>query len=231
MIIHCWHHMGEIDGETHRRMQVARESRELEYATHPGVWISPALTFARDSRRIGDVQPVPFVRDMISQGLAYAKRPEDFIFVTNADVGFAPGITVRILDSALACHMRRRDLPRIDRVLFKEEIESGDEYPGGDGFAFTARWWQIHGTLFPDMVLGRYGWDSAMRNLIRRSGGMEVKNQLWHETHSAPWNTPGYEIEQNAGNRHNRTLLLKWIDLYGGSTEDHLCSLEELNYR
>lgn len=223
MMIHCWAFMGKPDEETHRRLMIARESREAEYIANPGVWLAPQLRFARDSRKVGDEQPpVPFVRDMISQGMAYATSPEDILFLTNADVGFIPAITRAADWLRCAHHMRRRDFPRIDRPITPEQIVEGEEYPGADGFAFTVKWWKEHGRLFPDMLLGRYGWDSAMRNLVRRSGGAEVKNQLWHESHSAPWSETAYDIEHNAGNRHNRTLLLKWIEQYGGSTEDHL---------
>lgn len=224
MIIHLWHFMGHADEETHRRLQVARQSREAEYLENPGVWISPALTFSRDSRRIGDEKPVPFVRDMITQGMAYAKSPDTILFLTNADIGFAPDITLALSEHALenAVHMRRRDLPRVDHPLSAAEISTGTEYPGGDGFAFTAAWWKKNGKIFPDMVLGRYGWDSAMRNMIRRAKGVELKNQIWHEAHAGDWNTPGYEIEANAGNRHNRALLTAWIEKFGGSSEDHL---------
>ena len=219
MIIHLWHHMGLADEQTLHRLQIARESRENEYRAYPGVWIAPALFFSRDSRKVGDTDPVPYVRDMIAQGMAYAKKPDDMIFLTNADIGFAPDITLHLTKT---CHMRRRDIPYIARPLTAEEIESGEEYPGGDGFAFTADWWKANGRLFPDMLLGRYGWDSAMRNLIRRGKGVEVKNQLFHQKHSAPWNETSYDIDLMPGNRHNRQLLLAWIEKYGGSTEDHL---------
>lgn len=223
MLIHLWHFMGKPDDETHRRLMVARESREAEYLAYPGMWMAPAMSFARNSKKLGDDQPpVPFVRDMISQGLSYAKSTADIIFITNADVGFVPAITRAAEWGRCAHHMRRRDFPRIDQPITPERMTEGFEYSGADGFAFSVKWWKEHGKLFPDMLLGRYGWDSGMRNLVRRSGGAEVKNQLWHESHSAPWSETAHDIENNAGNRHNRALLEAWIEKYGGSVEDHL---------
>lgn len=221
VIIHVYHFMGKPDDETRRRMAVARESWEREYNDHRGTWLAPALSFSRNSLSIGDPQPVPFIRDMIAQGMAYAADPKDVLFLTNADVGFAQGITP-FLKVFTPIHMRRRDFNRIDRVLDDEDIVTGTEYPGADGFAFTAEWWKDNREIFPDMLLGRYGWDSCFRNLIRRGGGIELKSMLWHESHASQWNETAYDIEQMPGNRHNRRLLLEWIATYGGSTEDHL---------
>lgn len=237
MILHIWHHMGTPDAETHRRLMVARESRENEYRAAPGKWMAPALTFTRDSRDVGDEVPVPFVRDMIAQGMAFVRYPTDIIFLTNADVGFVAGITKRLHDmvnsarSNGAVHMRRRELARVDSPPTLEQIQKGDEYVGMDGCAFTARWWKKRAALFPDMILGRYGWDSAMRNLIRRSRGIEMKDELWHESHEAYWNKTTDDITYNRANQYNRALLHEWIAQYGGDPEDHLLSRKELNYK
>lgn len=234
LIVHLSHFMGIPDGATARRMGTARDSWEREYSEHRGEWNASVLTFVRDSRDIGDPTGVHYVRDMIQQGIGLANNDRDIIFLTNADVGFAPHLTPRLRQTVArygAAYMRRAEFERIMALPTLEEMRAVEPFVGGDGFAFTVGWWRQHGNIFPDVILGRYGWDSAMKNLIRRAGGVEMRGELFHETHVADWNANPDAIFDNPANQHNRTLLLGWVAQYGGSPEDHLFTNEQLAYR
>jgi hypothetical protein len=234
LIIHLSHFMGLADGETARRMGTARDSWQREYDEHRGEWNASVLSFVRDSRDIGDLNPVPYVRDMIQQGIGLATKEQDIIFLTNADVGFAPHLTPRLRQTVArygAVYMRRAEFAQIMALPTLEDMRAIEPFVGGDGFAFSVAWWREHGDTLPDVILGRYGWDSVMKNMIRRAGGVEMRGELFHETHVAEWNANPDGIWDNPANAHNRHLLMEWIAQYGGSPEDHLFTNEQLAYR
>lgn len=235
MIIFLSSYLGTPDAETSRRMAVARESFEREWSAWPGFWRNPALSFTRDSRDIGDANGVPYVRDMLAQGLAVAQSDDDILFLVNADCSISLNFTTRMtaaVDMVGAVYMRRREFTRIDAPFTdRKQIKEGGLYVGGDGFAFTAGWWKREGEIFPDFVMGRLGWDSGLKNLIRRANGNELWGELAHESHESEWNATPETIEKLPGNVHNLKLLTAWIERWGGSMADHLFQRGELAYK
>lgn len=247
MIIFLSSYLGEPSPDTARRMAVARASWEAEWNSHPHVWRNPALTFTRDSTSIGDASGVPFIRDMLAVGVQMAQDandPQAILFLSNADIGCAIGVTGRLI-KAVSCvggvYLRRREFVRIDDPKkTRADVKAGGQFVGGDAFAFTAEWWNEFGGTFPDMLLGRYAFDSCLKNLIRRAGGAELTNEIYHEEHPGNWLglKPGEEHDAEysqlwriPGNVHNKRLLDAWIATYGGNSQEHLHPIGELGYK
>lgn len=42
----------------------------------------------------------------------------------------------------------------------------------------------------PDLVFGAEAWDCCLRILMQQSGGVEIKNAIYHERHASRWEQP-----------------------------------------
>jgi hypothetical protein len=220
-ILHVWSHFQAdgLEADTVRRMAFARATWRAEYEN--GCWWDCEFRAEHQKRSSGDIlsdpRPMPYVRDVIDHALTVApehRDGEDVIAFTNADVSFTPGITGWILDRMAregCAYTHRRDFPRLDRPLANEEaVRRGAWYPGSDAFFFTVAWWRKHREEFPDMVLGREQCDEVLRQLIKRHGGREIPDAIYHEKHRSFWENDGNR-EGNPANQHNRRLARKWF--------------------
>ncbi|MBS0328232.1 MAG: hypothetical protein JSR30_00135 [Proteobacteria bacterium] len=224
-IIHAWCDWRDVPPgpEAARRAKTAQASWKSEYAT--GRWIAAELTQA-DSKRtgkdIGDPHPVPYIHDIMDHGAAHAKSEDDIICFSNADVGFTPGLTGRILTVMRrheAVWTHRRDFKRIDAPFVSEaEVKHGDWYPGTDLIACTVRWWNAHKRELGDYLAGREYWDEAFRQLIKYHGGAYIEHACWHEWHGSFW--CGEKRWELAGNVHNFRLRAEWFGRTGFVPED-----------
>lgn len=165
---------------------------------------------------------LPKVHSMIEYAFARALYDDDIILITNADINFVPGITGWILHEVErhgAVFFHRHDFQRIDEHFISEaQVAFGKWYPGSDTFAFTKKWWSAHRTIFPDMYFAREAWDMIFRNMIKRSGGAEIHNAIYHEKHPSFWEAT--ENRNCPENLHNRAQAQQWLDTYGGDWND-----------
>lgn len=238
-ICHIWYgSYPDWNPERDRRNALAQESWKREYENSGVEWIAREVRpedMPRMSDVLGDEQSMPFVHELIDAGMR-GYESNCAVFLTNADVGFAPsGLSARIIDAAKnrrSAHMKRKEIgPGTTTFATDAQIQEAPEYCGMDGTVFTPQWWAENRLLMPPMVWGRYGWDSAMRNLIRWKNGAELSNCLFHRSHESFWNSDVNAIYKNPSNHHNRLLLWEWILTHGGSDADHLFKDGELVYR
>ena len=214
-IVHVTSWSGVPGENDRRRMAIAQASWAAEYST--GRWECIRLsetTLPRTAKSIGDPAPLPFMRDLIEIA---ARRcgPMDIIALSNADVGFSPGLTGWVLEACGrhgAAFTHRWDfMKRLDDPVPSEFVCGlGHWYPGSDFFAFTRAWWDKNGFAYPDMVMGREACDMVLRQLIKQSGGVEIVRAIWHEKHASSWEQPGAR-ETLAGNVVNRQLASSWL--------------------
>jgi hypothetical protein len=156
---------------------------------------------------------VPKVKNLINEAEKKALS-DDIILITNADISFHPSITDFILDKVPrygSVYLHRHDFARLDKHFISEsEIRLGKWYCGSDAFAFTKQWWIHNRNIMPDMYFGREAWDMIFRNVVKRSGGGEIHNAIYHQKHASYW-------EQNRNdeiNIYNRNLANEWLDKY-----------------
>lgn len=163
---------------------------------------------------------MPYVKDMIDEASKKVKNQDDIIFIANMDICLHPSILLWILEkmqSHDSVYFHRHDFNRLHGVLISEsQIRAGRWYPGSDAFAFKKRWWIDHSKIYPDMVFGREAWDMVMRNMIKRSGGTEIHDAIYHHKHESYWEK-NRECEENI---YNKKLANEWIDKYGGDWND-----------
>lgn len=224
-IIHTWSDWreGEPDIELRKRAHVAQSSWLPEYAT--GYWI-PAehlrTPTTRTGKDIGDPHPIAYAKDTIENGIKLATKDSDIICLTNADIGFSPGLTGHILEVVArkgAAFSHRRDFDKIDVPFLSEsQVRKGRWYPGSDLFCFTVGWWKAHKAEYPDYLLGREFWDEALRQLIKYHGGGDLQACAWHCWHESFW--CGDLRDKLPGNIHNKKLILEWFKETGFTHED-----------
>ena len=217
-IFHLWSHYlngGDPSSASERRRCMAMESWLREYATGkwefmpivdgtPGVRVS--------SEVVGDTRNMPMVKDMFEY--AEKARETDILCLCNSDIGFVPGITGEILRNCAengAIFTHRHDFDRVSTPLNSEAAcGQGQWYCGTDLFACTKAWWVAHRDEMPDMVFGCEFWDCILRQIVKRGGGVELHNAVYHEKHESSWSQPDFKAT-NAGHKWNVALAETWF--------------------
>lgn len=223
-IVHVWADWRtERTAESQRRAEVAQASWQIEYAT--GRWIPCQVLREetdRDGMSIGDPHNVNFVHDTVDRALRQATNAGDIIALTNADIGFTPGLTGKIIEVVTrhgAAFTHRRDFDHIGQPFVSEaEVKLGKFYPGTDAFFFTVEWWRAHRAEYGDFLMGREYWDEVLRQLVKYTGGRGIEFAVWHEWHESFWS--GEARETMAGNVHNHRLRAEWFTRTGLQEED-----------
>lgn len=146
---------------------------------------------------------LPYLRDLINFAFDNGATK---IILTNADTCFAPSF-LKLIEKVKLGHGGRRDFKRLDTVLTDEEVANGHAYCGGDLFIFTEDWWSEHNHEMPDMLIGTEGWDCVLRHLIIETGGVEVKNAIYHERHASVWESA--ENRYTLSSQHRNIELAK----------------------
>ncbi|MDE2232431.1 MAG: hypothetical protein KGJ95_10295 [Candidatus Omnitrophica bacterium] len=219
-IFHVWAYWSKNgpDVETARRITLAKSTWNSE-ARRSGRW-ADRIEFrqaqaGRTSADVGDSRPCPFARDMIEAAVAASDHLTDIVAITNADVCFVPGLTGWILEACRthgAAFTHRHDFLRLDRPIESEaDVRNwGRWYPGCDAFFFTVGWWKKFGPRYGDFVIGREFWDEVLRQLIKKTGGAEIVDAIYHEKHASFWED-GWTRQTNRGNLHNRNQRSAWF--------------------
>jgi len=182
------------------------EGAKKRYELARKTWTGYKLGLPDSALRRGNFG-VPFIKDMLRLACMYAEE-EGVIILHNSDIQFFDPTHARIIDAVRtkgSCFARRYDYHGEPRVLPREY--DFEKYSGSDLFCFTKAWWKANQNDFPDVVIGREGWDRAMRELIQMRGGADVTGEIYHCRHTSKW-----EVERNnTGNIHNRTLVLDFL--------------------
>lgn len=167
----------------------------------------------RNSRSIGDSRRLPFLRDLFNFATS-ALADDDWIIFTNDDtclcVGFVAEITAYAQD-AHCFYGHRRDFREVRKPLTCIEIGKGGLYPGIDLFAFKVSWWGKVRAEFPDLIFGCEWWDCVLWQMMKKSGGKEIKDAAYHEQHDAVWCRPDF-IRRNIGQIFNTNAASVWFD-------------------
>ncbi len=206
-----WHVWSDYTmmGEALRRHRMAQ-------ATWEGTgWIT--LPVRENERAINDgMRAVPFIKDLV-EAAVHCAGPRDAIVLTNADTCVSGPAAAR-LSEAMRTHgcaySFRRDVPRIDRALSQDEISRAPQYAGADLFAFTVEWWQRHGKLLPDLVLGAEAWDWCLRMLMHQAGAAQFNDLIYHERHANMWERPEHR-HSLLSQMHNRGLAMPFLAAHG----------------
>lgn len=191
-----------------RRERFAADTWQREYLA--GEWRKLPFVGNRDATTELDYpRNLPFMRDLVHAAVR-GQKPNDIVVVTNADTCFAQGLGLAIVVATRkhgSCFAHRHDFRQLIRT---QHPRNGKWYPGSDLFAFTVKWWGEHGGEYPDMLVGAEFVDCILRQLIKKHGGAELIEAIYHERHASAWEDPRVRAV-DAANCWNRRLAKRWF--------------------
>lgn len=186
-------------------------------------------SYPRDSRAIGDKRTLPYLKDILVEGMTKA-GPNDIIVLTNDDTIFHRDI-IAGLDEAFTkadaiCSMRLNfapgKLPSLTEPL-DFIVKAGIPDLGRDLIAFRKSWLIEHWNDIPDFFLGELEWDLVLAILIRKSVGIVTTKEniatptpqcelprgyVLHLTHDRFWMAPA--LADAPAKTHNKKLTAEW---------------------
>lgn len=208
-----------------RRNSVARETWATVHRN--GRWAEIKAVdevFSRTSKTaVGDTRVLPFVKDVIDFCASKIPDERDYVVLTNDDTCFVPELQGMIDCAVLSdrpAFAHRWDFFRsIVAPIRSGEMLKAKWYPGSDLFVFSKRWWLRNRDDFPDLILACEYWDCVLRQMIKRSGGLELPSAIYHEWHDSAWQQPGFR-EENPGQKHNIAHAKAWFGEHWSDEED-----------
>lgn len=148
---------------------------------------------------------LPFVSDILKDGIGLLSHPDDLLIITNRDICLVNESTAIIrayMDSLniSCCYAKRVEVSGIPTPLSFSQIQEYPQAPGVDLFVFRKDALCIPELLNTNLYLGRIGWDSFWADRI----GHELPYKVcYHQIHHSEWTTKKGEIE----NAHNIEII------------------------
>jgi hypothetical protein len=141
---------------------------------------------------------LPFVSDMLCEGIAQTDHVDDIIILLNSDILLVPEATAIIrafMDSRNieACYSCRIDTAYNKNHTFKE-LQEFMPHVGMDLFAFRPNSEIAQKLIKIPLYLGREGWDSAWASLVKHRLPWSVS---YHWQHNSEWHSQSEENEFN----------------------------------
>lgn len=217
MMFHFYSDYPASNPDTIRRQAVARKT----WTAQP--WEERPVPDEEVPRR-NCSPPMPYIRDLFNAGCENRDSDDIGVF-TNSDICVRSDCA-KAIESHLSVrdcgYAFRRDFSRLDAPLSDDAIATGFDYCGTDLFAFKVAWWKRLEPLWPDLLLGREGWDACMRVLMEKTTpnkGLAMVNLIYHERHNNGWEAPHirYALE---GQLHNLQTAYHWLIKMGHNPGD-----------
>jgi hypothetical protein len=135
---------------------------------------------------------LPFVNDILREGLELLSHPDDILLIANRDICLVNESTAIIrayMDSLNldCCYARRVDVKGIPHVLSYTDIQQYPTSPGLDLFAFRKNAACLPEILEANRYLGRIGWDGFWADKMKNELPFKV---CYHQEHHSDWTTP-----------------------------------------
>lgn len=202
------HQQRDLDSE--RRVENAVASWIYHYSKGMlscHVWEYEYARIASES--IGDPRRLPYLKDLLAEGLKIAQQPDDIVVLTNDDTvlhqKIVPAMTRMLQNvdaiSSFRMNFKKKDMPALDTPTAKIR-QWGEACHGRDLFAFRADWLRRNWTAIPDMIVGEIEFDLVLAALIRIAAGVETTKENFsiqqpsceldrgfvvHESHERNW--------------------------------------------
>lgn len=225
-------HVVERHNETNPKEQVRKAAAWASWDVLYADGVTPAhlWNYPRNALSIGDIRPLPFLKDLLKHGMDQA-NDEDIILWTNDD-----NYLHKELAAMLQLHVSLWDVCTSQRIEFRNasfpsspkppdvwrQFDSG--HMGRDLFAATKWWLKAHWDEIPDFILGASDFDLCLACIVRGYMGIEVtranlESTMWpaelprgyvaHQYHDPKWREPK-NIHEGAAQLHNRMAFKAW---------------------
>ena len=236
-IIHCVERHKQKDDEALRRVQFAQESWTRLYMTGEvvpcHVW-----KYKRSAKELGDTRDLPFLKDVLAEGLNISRSDDDIILITNDDTVLHPDVAQAIYDfmeevPAVCSGRTNYTYGTKPDFIVKKDADQWSNDIGRDLFAFRKEWLKKQWNAIPDFLLGEIEWDLVLSALIRlkvakkkttladriyRTIRCELPvGYVWHEDHVKGWTN--MDLFYAPAKRHNIGLMQEW---YRANKLEHL---------
>jgi len=191
--------------------------------------------YPRSSASLGDPRALPYLKDVLIEGMTRAAHDEDVIMWTNDDTILHPTV-IDALDEMLskvdACGSMRLNFHpgTIPPLTCPPEVfvAQGERDLGRDLFAFRKHWLREHWHAIPDFFLGELEFDLNLTVLIRKSAKIltdrrnlpqpcpdcEIPNgYVIHEIHHRAWVSK--EFVDSPSKLYNQKLAIQFYHRMG----------------
>lgn len=206
-----WHVMErhKTDNEDAERRTIQAEKSWVELYKTREMKPCHLWRYPRSSKQMNDMRGLPFLKDVLADGLTQCRKDTDIVLWTNDDTI----LHAQCVESVLKL-LETTDAVNSFRVNFnKDEIppltmpprdicSAGKFDLGRDLFAFRASWLKAHWHLIPDFLLGEMEFDLVLAVLIRKLAGLATtkvninevlpkvempRGYVLHEMHVRSW--------------------------------------------
>lgn len=162
---------------------------------------------------------LPFVGDILKEGLTLLRHPDDLLIITNRDICLVDesiAIIRAYMDSLhlSCCYAKRVEVSGIPNPLSFSEIQKHPQAPGIDLFVFRKNALCIPELIETNLYLGRVGWDSFWADRVEYELPYKI---CYHQIHSSDWTTKKGEKE----NIHNISVISKKDVSFSVSCNEH----------
>ena len=148
---------------------------------------------------------LPFVGDILKDGLELLSHPDDLLMIANRDICLTNESTAIIrayMDSLhlSSCYAKRAEVNYISAPLSFHAVQNYQSAPGIDLFVFRKNAECIPELLETPLYLGRVGWDGFWADRIKNELPFKV---CYHQIHHSEWTTEKGKKE----NIHNISVI------------------------
>lgn len=223
-VIHCVERHVQRTKEDEERVLMAYRSWERIYKAGEmkpcHVW---EHDYPRHAGQLGDKRALPYLKDILVEGMTKATSPRDIIILTNDDTVLHPA-TVKAVKEKLrnipCCGSFRVNFDKITDSHFEVEpkslAERGLHDLGRDLFAFKKAWLKRWWHDLPDFILGELEWDLVVATMVRREAGVATtklnrdqiqpvceidRGYVIHQTHERAWTSKDHQ--NSPAKQHN----------------------------
>lgn len=138
--------------------------------------------YPRSAKALGDPRELPYLKDVLAEGLALSTAPDDILVLTNDDTVLhqkvlwaMTAMLSRGVDalSSFRMNFEPHQMPATDTPVAKVR-QWGEACLGRDLFAFRAEWLRLNWGAIPDFVLGEAEWDLVLAAMVRMSADVQT---------------------------------------------------------
>jgi hypothetical protein len=210
MMYHIPYYYISNSEEEKYRNNLALETWLLEYKKGLIPKYSFINQYSVTSKDIGDERILPYVNDIIENGVKYL-NDDDVVIFTNLDICFKENFLkeieacMKLYDCGYAPRIEAPNIVNInENILFS----CPDAKYGSDVFFFKVRWWNKMKSVYPKYFIGCSSWDMILIAFINICGGRALYKINYHRNHKSQWKDENVANEFNKKNYYDLAMSL-----------------------